>query len=53
MNEIEQRLREMAKRIEQLKPEDLEGKDHLVNELDTTTKELESLYNIESNSKND
>jgi TolA-binding protein len=47
MNEIERRLREMAKRIEQIKPEDLEDKEHLVNELDKKTQELESLYDTD------
>lgn len=44
MNEVELRLRNLAERIEQLKPEDLEGKEHLIDELDNKTKELEDIY---------
>lgn len=44
MSEIEERLRKLAERMEQLTPEDLAGKEHLVDELDSKTQELESLY---------
>lgn len=44
MNEIENRLRNLAERMKNLKPEDLEGKENLVDELDNKTKELEDIY---------
>lgn len=45
MNDIEIRLRKLAERMEQIKPEDLVGKEDLLNQLDDKTQELESLYN--------
>ena len=46
--DIEARLRNMAARIEQLKPEDLEGKEELVASLEKNTAELEELYKRDS-----
>ena len=44
MDIIEQKLRELAEKIKQLKPEDFIGKEHLLDELDLKTKEMEKLY---------
>ena len=44
MNDVEQRLRNLAERVKQLKPEDLVGREHLLEKLDEKTKELETLY---------
>ena len=47
MNEAEERLRKLSKQIEDLMTGDLsklKGKEHLIDELDSKTKDLELLY---------
>jgi hypothetical protein len=44
MNEVELKLRQIAERIKQIKPEDLVGKESIISELDEKTKQLHSLY---------